>query len=292
MDRKTLGAVLIAALVALTACSSSQNKPIIVGSKNFTEQVVLGEIIAQHLEKKLNRRIERKLNLGGTLLAHQAIAVGEIDLYPEYTGTAVAAILKEQPATDPVQVLERMRAEYARIQALTVLDPLGVNNTFQMVVSANVAADKKLKTLSDAAKVAGFWKLGAGFEFQERRDGFAALTNYRIEWIAAPKTMDLGLLYKALEDGHVNMIAANATDGPLQHTTLVGLEDDQHVFPPYQAVIVVRQPLIAQMPELKPALDQLAGKLSNETMRKLNAQVDIEKKRPEDVATAFLKTIQ
>jgi glycine betaine/choline ABC-type transport system substrate-binding protein len=281
---------LIPVVLLAAACGGPKERPVVVGSKNFTEQVVLGEIIAQHLEKRLGRKVDRKLNLGGTLLTHQGLLSGELDLYPEYTGTGIAAILKEQPSGGADAVYERMRSEYARLHQFEVFPPLGVDNTFLMVVSKKVAQEKKISTLSQAAKVQSFWKLGAGFEFQERPDGFAALTNYRLEWIQPPRAMDLGLLYKALEEGHVNMLAANATDGLLDPETLVGLEDDQHVFPPYQVCIVARQQSLREIPGLREALAELSGKLNNETMRRLNAAVDSGKKPPAEVAAGFLKS--
>ncbi|MGH9646870.1 MAG: glycine betaine ABC transporter substrate-binding protein, partial [Bryobacteraceae bacterium] len=197
-------------LTALEACSS-KSSTIRVGSKNFTEQVVLGEIIAQHLEHRLNQKVERRLNLGGTLLAHGALLNHEIDLYPEYTGTALTAILKDPPDSDPARVLGRVRSAYANRFHIDWLDPLGIDNSFAMVVSGAEARANRLENLTDASRVSSPWALGVGYEFQQRPDGLAALDRtYHLHWTGSPQTMDLGLLYKALEGNQVTMIAANA----------------------------------------------------------------------------------
>ena len=289
MDRtKTIAG--LTALLALGGCSASGPKPIRVGSKNFTEQVVLGEIIAQHLERRLHRPIERRLNLGGTLLAHQALLSREIDLYPEYTGTALAAVLKESIANDPAGVLARVRSEYLRQFHVELLDPLGVDDSFAMVISGSVARAKHLESLTDAARLAEGWSLGVGYEFEQRSDGLAALNKaYHLQWKGQPKTMDLGLLYKALEQGQVTMIAANATDGLLSKMDLKVLSDDQHAFPPYQVCIAARQDSMSETPGLREALLELSGKFTNQRMQELNYQVDVQHQSTSQVAAGFLK---
>lgn len=286
MDRtKICGVILIAATLA--GCGNSQ-KPLIVGSKNFTEQVVLGEIIAQHLEHRLQRKVERKLNLGGTLLSYQALQSGEVSLYPEYTGTIEATILKETPASDPAQVYERSRLELARQARIDLLNPLGIDNTFVMVVRTADATRLHLTTLSQAAQVKTGWKLGVGYEFEQRIDGLPALSNYQLPMSAPPRSMDLGLLYKALDQGQVTMIAANATDGPLASPDRTVLQDDKKVFGSYQACIMVRQDVLAGDPRMKPALDELSGKFTNAIMRRLDAAVDVDHRQPSEVAAEFL----
>jgi glycine betaine/choline ABC-type transport system substrate-binding protein len=261
-----------------------------VGSKNFTEQVVLGEIVAQHLEHRLNQKVERRLNLGGTLLAHEALTSGQLDLYPEYTGTALAAVLKDPIETDPSKVLERVRSEYLSRFHVEWLDPLGVDDSFAMVVSGPDARAGNFETLSDAAKRPSGWTLGVGYEFEQRQDGLAALNKaYGLRWQSSPKTMDLGLLYKALEQNQVSMIAANATDGLLSKLDLKVLADDQHTFPPYQVCVAVRQDALQGIPGLREALVELSGKLTNQRMRELNYQVDGEHQPVGAVAAAFLK---
>jgi glycine betaine/choline ABC-type transport system substrate-binding protein len=264
-------------------------KPIVVGSKNFTEQVVLGEIIAQHLEHRLQgAKILRQFNLAGTLITYQALAAGHLTLYPEYTGTIESEILKEK-STDSGQAYERSRLELMRTAQLELLPPLGVDNFFAMVIRGEDARKYKVETLSQAAQVKDGWKLGAGYEFEQRLDGMPALAQYHLQMGAAPRSMDLGLLYKALEDGQVTMIAANATDGPLAAHDWTVLQDDKKVFGPYQACIIVRADALTAEPRLKPALSELSGTLNNEIMRKLNAAVDIEHRQPRDVAADFLR---
>ena len=290
MDRtKTFGLALLLALASLTlaACGSKQ-KAIVVGSKNFTEQVVMGEIIAQHLEHRLGRPVTRRLNLGGTLLTYQAILNGEISVYPEYTGTIEAEILKETPATDPAQVYERSRLELARRSQIELLPPLGVDNFFVMVVRAQDGAKKNVTTLSQAAEAKPGWKLGVGYEFQQRIDGMPLLNQYHLPFSAPPRSMDLGLLYKALDDGDVTMIAANATDGPLAAHDWTILKDDKKAFGAYQACIMARQDMLTAEPGLRPALTELSGKLNNEIMRKLDSAVDVDHRQPSQVAAEFL----
>jgi glycine betaine/choline ABC-type transport system substrate-binding protein len=268
----------------------TREDPITVGSKNFTEQVVLGEIVAQHLEHRLARRIDRKLNLGGTMLAHQALVRGEIDLYPEYTGTALTTILKLPPTSDPASTTALVRGEYQSRFGLQWMDPLGFNNTFAMVVRGDEARKYKIATLSDAARYAPGWTLGVGYEFQQRPDGLAGLLKtYHLPVHGTPKTMDLGLLYKALEQGQVSMVAGNATDGQLSVLNAVILQDDQHYFPPYDCGLVVRPEILKDYPALQQALGELVGRFSDQTMRKLNHQVDGEHRPVREVAEQFLR---
>jgi osmoprotectant transport system substrate-binding protein len=276
-------------LLLLGACSS-RSSSIRVGSKNFTEQVVLGEIIAQHLEHWLNQKVERRLNLGGTLLAHGALLNGEIDLYPEYTGTALTAILKDPPDNDPARVLARVRSEYADRFHVDWLDPLGIDNSFAMVVSGADARAKHLENLTDASMVGEGWALGVGYEFEQRPDGLAALDRtYHLHWTGPPKTMDLGLLYKALEGNQVTMIAANATDGLLSKMDVKVLADDKRAFPPYQVSIAASQARLSETPGMREALQELSGKFTNQTMQQLNYQVDGEHRPVSQVAAEFLK---
>jgi osmoprotectant transport system substrate-binding protein len=289
MDRTKIIAAIIAlstATLLLNACSSG-SRAIRVGSKNFTEQVVLGEIIAQHIENRLHVQVERNLNLGGTLLAHQALVNGQIDLYPEYTGTALSAVLKDPINTDPAAVRARVRSEYARRFQIDWLDPLGIDNGFAMVVRASA----KPATLSAAARqppVPG-WSLGVGYEFEQRADGLQALKKTYGLRFGTVRTMDLGLLYKALEDGQVSMIAANATDGLLSKGDLKVLADDQHAFPPYEVSIAVRDAALREIPGLREALAELSGKFTNARMQQLNFQVDVRHESVAQVAQEFLK---
>ena len=275
-------------ILALAGAACSKPKRIIVGSKNFTEQVVLGELTAQHIENRLKQPVERKLNLGGTLLSHQALLSGDIDLYPEYTGTAFTNVLKHSGLTDPAIVLERVKSEYAQLQ-LRWLDPLGFNNSFAMVLRGADARARHLETLSDAAADPAGFVLGAGYEFLQRPDGFGVLNSgYNIRWTAAVKSMDLGLLYPALQQKQVSLVAGNMTDGLLSAADFKVLADDKHVFPPYQASIVVRERALASYPGLEAALQELTGKISDQEMRKMNYEVDVKHRPPAEVAREFL----
>ncbi len=274
MDRTKI----IASLIFLLTACGPKTHVIRVGSKNFTEQVVLGEIVAQHLENRLHEKVARSLNLGGTLLAQQALINREIDVYPEYSGTALAMVLKAPRDAD-------LRAEYSRRFHLAWLAPLGIDNGFAMVVRGGTG----LRTLSEAARLS--WALGVGYEFEQRADGLAALKSvYGFQLKGSPKTMDLGLLYKAIEQGQVDMIAANATDGVLSKMDLQILEDDRHAFPSYEVSLVAREELLNQRPEVRAALNELAGKFTNAKMQELNYQVDVEHRGVGVVAGEFLKS--
>lgn len=287
---QSIAIFLIVSWLGLTGCGRSGGPPPIrVGSKNFTEQVVLGELIAQHLERRLGRPVERRLNLGGTLLAHQALLSRQIDLYPEYTGTALGAVLKLPLTNDPQEVLRRVRDEYQKLGPIAWLTPLGINNGFAMVVRATAPAT----TLTDAAAAAEPWVLGAGYEFELRPDGLKGLEKaYPLRWASRPKSMDLGLLFQALEQGQVTMIAANATDGLLVKSEWKVLADDRRAFPPYELCIAAREDSMRETPGLRAALEELSGRLTNQTMQRLNYQVDVEHQPVATVAAQFLAAAQ
>lgn len=226
MDRATVAAC-VAVACWVMGCSSSDTRPLFVGSKNFTEQLIVSEVIAQHVEHRLRRPVIRRSHLAGTLLAHQALVSRQIDLYPEYSGTALTTILKATQDIPPEHVVEHIRAAYHLDHHVEWLPPLGVNNSFAMVIRGADARAQRLATLSDAAREGASWRLGVGYEFERRVDGLSALDRaYHLRWNARPKTMDLGLLYRALEQGHVDMIAANSTDAVLSTTDVVVLDDN------------------------------------------------------------------
>jgi len=290
MGRTQIVACLIVGLWAAGIVGCTKEHPITVGSKNFTEQVVLGEIVAQHLEHRLGRRVDRKLNLGGTMLAHQALVRGDIDLYPEYTGTALTTILKLPPAHDPAAAMSLVRGEYQARFEVEWMDSLGFNNTFAMVIRGEDARKSKIATLSDAARYSPGWDLGVGYEFQQRPDGLAGLlTTYNLPIHGSPQTMDLGLLYKALEQGQVSMVAGNATDGQLSVLDAVVLQDDKRYFPPYDCALAVRRESLEANPPLRQALTELAGRFTDLSIRKLNYQVDGEHRPVRVVAEQFLR---
>ena len=249
---------------------------------------LLGEIVSQHIEHKLGVQVDRKLNLGGTLLAHEAMKSGSIDIYPEYTGTALTAVLKQSPMTDAKAVLERVRAEYQRQWNLTWLPPLGFENTFAMVVRK----DANVQTLSEAANSAKPWRLGAGYEFLKRPDGLEGLLRtYPLRLQGSPLAMDLGLLYSALQSGKVDMAAANSTDGLLSVLPVIALADDKTYFPPYECAVIVREDTLAKYEGLRQTLESLSGKIDAAMMRKLNHAVDGEHRSVKDVAAEALKAI-
>jgi osmoprotectant transport system substrate-binding protein len=282
MDRKAL----IAGLSLLLAACSSRNT-IVVGSKNFTEQVLLGEIFAQQIENKLGARVIRKLDLGGTMLAHAALVAGSLDLYPEYTGTALTEVLKKPSVNDARASFDAVRDAYHRQWQLAWLPSLGFNNTFAMVVRR----DEKVATLS-AAAIAHPWRLGMGYEFQQRPDGLdGLLATYHLRLNGDPVTMDLGLLYSALQSRKVDMLAANSTDGLISVLDVAVLQDDRHYFPPYECAAVVREATLNRYPGMRGILEQLSGTLSDSRMRELNYQVDGKHRPVSDVATEFLKTL-
>jgi glycine betaine/choline ABC-type transport system substrate-binding protein len=283
MLRVTSAALLCALFLA--SCGSAK-KPMVVGSKDETEQTLLGEIVAQHLERRLGGKVERRLGLGNTAILYQSILSGEIGVYPEYTGLIESEILKEQADADPQIVLARVRGQMDMLQ-LELLDPLGFDDRTVMVVSAK----EKIASLSDAANTAQTgrsWKLGLTSEFRSRSDGLKALAPYRLSM--EPRILEVRQLYAALEKGDVDMIAGRATDGQLMSPNWKILVDDRDpkVFPAYQACLLVRKELIAAEPGLRPALAELSGKFSAETMRKLNAEVDVEHRSLAAVAADFL----
>ncbi len=258
----------------LISCRSPQPK-ITIGSKFFTEQVILAELLAQHIEARTGIPVARKSNLGGSLLVHKALLTGDLDLYVEYTGTALTAVLNESPHGDSDAIYRRVKQLYAERFQLEVTEPLGFENTFAMVIRAEDARRLHLQKISDIASLAPKWRVGVGYEFLERPDGFRGWSNrYALRFVAPPRVMDLGLLYRALLDHQVDIVAGNSTDGLIDALGLVPLVDDLHYFPPYDAVPIVRQSTLARFPQLRAALADLAGKLSAADMRRLNYSVD------------------
>jgi len=275
--------------ILLTGCHTEQPN-LVIGSKNFTEQTVLGEIVAQHIENKTGLRVERHFYLAGSYICHQAMLAGRIDMYVEYTGTALTAILKQKPSGLSQEVFQRVHDEYARRFRIGVAQPLGFNNSFALVIRGEDARHLHLRTLSDAEKYASQWRLGVGYEFLERPDGFAGLAKaYNLHFAEPPRVMDLGLLYRALTTNQVDIIVGSATDGLIQAHGLVVLEDDKHYFPPYDAVPVVREQTLQRYPQVRAALAELAGKITEEDMRRLNYAVDGEHRDPKQLVAQFLK---
>ncbi len=290
VGRWTALVLCLGALVVMTPASCQRADRVVVGSKNFTEQIILAEILGQQIERRTGLAVERRLNLGGTLICHQALMAGQIDFYPEYTGTAFTAILKQAPIADPAEVHRRVKEEYARRFGVEEGDSLGFENTFAILVRKADAERQGLKTISDAARYTPTWHAGFGYEFMERADGFPGLSRtYGMRFTALPKVMDLTLSYRALAEHKVDLIAGNSTDGLIAALKLFMLQDDRHYFPPYEAVPLVRIKTLERHPEIRTALKELSGSISADAMRRMNGAVDLEHRDPRQVAAEFLR---
>ena len=288
MKRWALVACTFLLSLACISCSPPRPDYPVIGAKNFTEQVVLGELLAQEIEAKSGLKVERRFYLAGSYICNQALVAGRIDAYVEYTGTALTAILKQPLDRNPQTVLDTVRRLYASRDSITVAEPLGFENTFAMVIRGDDARRLHLTTLSQAARYTPNWRLGVGYEFEQRPDGLPGLSAaYNLHFAEPPRTMDLGLLYRALTAHQVDMIAASSTDGPIQALGLVVLLDDRHYFPPYQAVPLVRDEALRRWPQIGAAFHALAGKISEQDMRQMNEAVDGEHRDPAEVVREF-----
>ncbi|HTV57968.1 MAG TPA: glycine betaine ABC transporter substrate-binding protein [Verrucomicrobiae bacterium] len=286
---RRIAAWLAGAALLTAGCGPGRNHEIIVGSKNFTESALLGEILAQQIENKTHLHVERRFYLAGSFICQQAMLAGRIDVYAEYTGTALTAILHDPIERDRQAVYDRVKREYESRFHFEVMPPFGFNNTFAMVVRGEDARRLNLHTISDAARYAPQWRAGFGYEFMERPDGYAGLARvYGLHFRESPQIMDLGLLYRALLDKNVDIVAGNSTDGLLSARDLTVLEDNLHYFPPYEAVPVVRDQALASHPDLAAAIAGLADKISDAEMRKMNYEVDGEHRDASVVAREFL----
>ena len=276
-------------LIPLLACGPPRQDRIVVGSKNFTEQAVLGEIFAQQIEARTHLPAERRFYLAGSFICHQAILAGRIDLYPEYTGTALTAILKQKPEGSRQDVYQRVKSEYEQRFNITWGEPLGFDDTFAIEIRGDDARRLNLKTISQAATYSPQWRPGFGYEFMERPDGYKGLVaTYGLRFAEQPRIMDLGLLSRALKAKQVDLIAGNTTDGLIPALDLFVLEDDRHYFPPYEAVPVIRRQTLQQHPEVGAALDELADKITDQDMQQLNYAVDGQHRDVKEVVHQFL----
>jgi len=275
----------------LSSCSSSRSDRIVVGSKNFTESLILGELLAQQLEARTHLKVERRFYLAGTYICQQALLAGRIDIYPEYTGTALTAILRQKVGGNKAEVYQRVKSEYEARLGLTLGGPIGFNDTFAMEIRGEDARRLGVKTLSQAAAFAPQWRAGFGYEFMERPDGYAGLAAaYGLHFAAAPRVMDLGLLAPALKEHQIDLAAGNTTDGLIPALDLFVLEDDRHYFPPYEAVAVVRRQTGQQHPEVAKAIAELGDKISDREMQQLNYALDGQHRDVKDVAHEFLRS--
>ena len=285
-------ALALSALLAFTACAPPRSSHIVIGAKNFTEQVVLGELLAQEIEAVGGGSVERRFWLAGSYLCQQALISGRIDAYPEYTGTALTAILKQplppvgQRSPEAVDAtLSRLYAERYRVR---VGPGFGFQDTFAMGVRGDDARRLGLRTISDVVRVAPGWKLGVGYEFAERPDGLRGLAStYGLHFDGSPRTMELGLLYRSLGAHQVDIVAGNSTDGAIQALGFVALQDDRHYFPPYEAVPLIREDALEHWPAIGRAVQRLAGKINEDEMRAMNLAVESQHQDPAEVVRAF-----
>ena len=275
----------------IAAAGYSREERIVIGSKNFTEQVILGEMMAQAIERYAGLAVDRRLNLGGTFICDRALQTGDIDLYVEYSGTALTAVFKRPVQRDPAAVLEDVRAQYAD-SGRTMLAPLGFNNTFAILVRGADARSRGLTTLSQLAAHAPGWRAAFGYEFLEREDGYKGLAStYGLRFSAAPRVMDLTLIYRGLAQGEIDVIAGDATAGLIDALDLAALEDDRQYFPPYDAVPVVHAATLLRHPEIGRALSRVAGRVTAAEMRRMNYAVDGERQDPAAVVRQFLDAL-
>lgn len=290
MKSKRLLLFIATCAVSMISCAPPHSNRIVIGSKNFTESFILGELIAQQIETHTNLKVERRFYLAGTYICQQAILAGRIDIYPEYTGTALAAILKQQASSNREEVYDQVKSEYERRFHLTLGPAFGFNDTFAMEIRGEDARRLKIKTLSQAAAFTPQWRAGFGYEFIERPDGYRGLVAaYGLRFAEQPRIMDLGLLARALKDHQIDFAAGNATDGLIPALDLFALEDDKHYFPPYEAVAVIREQTIQEHPEVAAALAELGGKISDAGMQQMNYAVDGQHRDTQEVVREFLR---
>jgi osmoprotectant transport system permease protein len=291
--RLALGiAAVVLVLCSVTILRMGGAPDVTIGSKDFTEQVILGELVAQLIESRTGLVVERNFELGGDI-CHRALVDGEIDGYVEYTGTAYTAILKHEPISDPRAVYDQVKSEYLSKFGLDWLQPLGFNNTFAILVRGEDARRLNLRTISDVAAYSAKWRAGFGQDFISRKDGYAGFARtYGLKFSGPPLEMDLSLSYRALASGQVDLIAGNSTDGLIDKLGLVQLEDDRHYFPPYEAAPVFRRSTLERHPEMVAAMNAIAGKISDVEMRRLNYAVDGEKRDVKEVVSEFLSTLK
>ena len=291
MKKKRIAALLALALLApaLSACSSSAKK-VTIGSMYFTESKLLAEMEAQLIEKNTDVAVERKFNMDGSPICFQAIKSGQIDLYPEYTGTALMTLLKLPVDNDPDSVYKTVSDEFEKQFQLSWLDPLGFNNTYAVAVTQDYAQKNNLKTVSDLVPLSKDLVFGGEHQFFDRNDGYDGLVKaYGLTFKTTSK-MDVSLKYQAVSQNKIQATDAFTTDGQLKALKLVCLEDDKKFFPPYYAAPVVRDDTLKKYPEIKDVLNKLGGQIDETTMQDLNYKVDNEKQSIESVASDFLKS--
>ncbi|CCH67648.1 Substrate-binding region of ABC-type glycine betaine transport system [Richelia intracellularis HH01] len=299
MKQKVISFILfLTVIIALVGCnsnfsndSSNGNSNITIASKNFTEQDILGELLAQRIEAETGLTVDRRPQLGGSFVCHQALLAGKIDSYIEYTGTAYNAILQKEVISDAREVYQSLKKVYSEDFQLEVMEPLGFENTFAVIIRKEDAENYKISTISDLASYTSKWRSGFGYEFMERQDGFSGLSKtYGLDFQEAPQIMDLGLLYRALVQKQVDVIVTNSTDGQIARLDLVVLQDDKNYFPPYEAAPIFRKETLNKYPQLQEVVSQMAGKISADEIRQLNYLVEGEFRKVRDVVSEFRQT--
>ncbi|MEM9926466.1 MAG: glycine betaine ABC transporter substrate-binding protein [Cyanobacteria bacterium P01_D01_bin.50] len=290
--KKFLTLLVICLCLGIAGCnvtSASGSGDIVIASKGYTEQDILRELLAQQIEATSNLKVERK-ELNGSLICHKAIVNGDIDAYVEYTGTALTAILEQKIINDPNIVYNLVKLAYSKQFNLELMEPLGFENTYVMVIRGEDAKKYNIKTMSEVAKFTPQWTIAFNYEFGEREDGFPGLSQtYNLQFKRSPKTMDSGLLYRALTQKIVDMVSGNSTHGQIVTLGLAALEDDKKYFPPYEAVPVIRKETLKKYPQLKKPLSQLADILNVDEMQQLNYQVEGELRDIKEVVREFRK---
>lgn len=290
MKKKLL--ILISALLVMTLALSGcggEKKSVVIGTKDFSENIILGEMFAQLIEANTDIEVNRKLNMGGTFVCFEAIKNGDIDIYPEYTGTGLTAQLKMDVITDADEAYQVVADEFDKQFNIKWLSPLGLNNTYTLAVTQEVAEEYGVETFSDLAGVSENLIFGAEHEFFNRQDGFEGLVEaYDMKFAGEPKKMQVALKYQAIGNGDMDVTDAFATDGQIIQYNLKILEDDKGFFPPYYVAPIVKNETLEQFPELEEVLNMLAGLVDDATMTELNYRVDVEGESVEAVAADFL----
>ena len=296
--RNSVASVAVAALAATVLVAGSQSqaiaqdKPIKIGFPNQTEQAMLGYMAALIVEDKLGLEVELAPNLGGTAIGQQAIVSGAIDIFPDYTGDALANMLKEDPITDPAKAYERVASQYKEKYGITWLAPTKFNNTYALALKKDKAEEQKIDTISGFKDVAADWTLGSSIEFAGRPlDGYPGMAKAYGFKFGTLKPMDIGLMYTSIDAGQVDVIVAFATDARIEKVGLKVVDDDKHFFPAYNAAITVRDEVLTAHPEIADAINSVVSNLDNETQTKLNARADIDNIPVDKVAEDYLKEI-
>jgi osmoprotectant transport system substrate-binding protein len=282
--------ILFAVVLTFICGCQSSTKTITVGSKNFTEQIILGEIISQLVENQTDITVKRKFNLGGTFVCFTALKQGDIDIYPEYTGTGLTAILKREVVNDKNRVFDIVKDEFKKQFDLVWLKPLGLNNTYTITMRTTHSEELSIERISDLVKHQDVLRSGFTSEFLERSDGFEGLRKkYGIQFKIRPKELDPGLMYKAIQEKQIDVICGFATDGRIPAYNLKILQDDNNFFPPYYAAPLIRQKTIDAFPELTTVINRLSGSITDLEMSEMNFSVDQGGKKVQSVARNFLK---